>query len=689
MSTPNTLLELLTEYKIVIPRVQRDYVQGRMDEHSTIVRKNLLRDIKNAYEGIIAPLDLNFVYGKTTVDKTFYPVDGQQRLTTLYLLHIYAFFDDGTKSELLERFSYQARTTTDDFFIELVINRADIFDSKESPEIIIRDAPWFIDSWKYDPSINNALTTLNDIVRLGFDRSRLKMQLEEKKNPKVFFHFVKLDELGMEDELYIKLNARGRALTAFENFKSRFIDRCMAANPILSEEIKKNLDGIWADLIWEIGKIGKEGFDDFYLRFFETVFLNHGLIKTETNRKLSENWIYSFDYSLITAEIFSGIKNTLNYLQQNKDGDAYKIIIDAIKKESPYPEKVLFHAVFMYLRNELVPGNINNELFYDWLRVFIHLVDNSRIEEADVYSRAINSINDLSINKNSLLKFLASGVKPDLPGFLKEQFEEECQKARIICKDSLHKQAIIYAENILPYFSGQIRSVLYFSDVEKKDNLTLFYEYAEKLSVLFEKKKPVDGKLLRRALCAIGDYRLTVGNYKTLCIDDPNESSRTWSLKKLFSDHGNEVQSVLDSIGPLKPIKPQLQEIIDKNKIPQKDWRYCIVNYGDSLFQFMSPSHLRMVRNSKEELLVPNKQSNGENYSVYLFVIKILLEKDGISSEYYAEKGAWGKRNLKVGNCIVTYSNGCFFIEDNGHQWVSKREDIINEAIEYIKSIVL
>ena len=82
MSTPNTLLALLNEYKIEIPRVQRDYVQGRKDERSKIVRTNLLNDIKAAYEGRIDPLDLSFVYGKTTKnnnDNKFIPVDGQQR----------------------------------------------------------------------------------------------------------------------------------------------------------------------------------------------------------------------------------------------------------------------------------------------------------------------------------------------------------------------------------------------------------------------------------------------------------------------------------------------------------------------------------------------------------------------------------------------------------------------------------
>ncbi|MCR4615342.1 MAG: DUF262 domain-containing protein [Clostridiales bacterium] len=688
MSTPRTLLELLSEYRVIIPRVQRDYVQGRKDEHSTIVRKNLLRDIKNAFDSVIDPLDLNFVYGKTTVDKAFFPVDGQQRLTTLFLIHIFAFADDETKDKDFLKFSYQARTTTRDFFEALVNNRANIFNYSESPEVIVRDADWFIDSWKYDPSINNALTTLNDIVSLKFDRDILKAQLEETNNPRVFFQFVKLDELGMEDDLYIKLNARGRALTSFENFKSRLIDRCKDVIPILYDEIKSNLDGQWADTIWEIGTNGDEGYDDFYLRFFETMFLNYGLLKAEANKTVSKNWIYNLDYHAISATIFTTISNTLNYLSNNKDSIAYQRVIDAIKKNTSYPEKVLFHAVCMYLHDEPLASNVDNSLLNDWLRVFDNLVVNSRIEEADVYIRAISSINQLRSNKNSILSLLSSGVIKDLAGFQKEQFDEECQKARIMCKDITHRQAIIDAEKKLPYFQSQIRCVLYCSNIEIQDDLLLLEQYVKKLSALFDTKKPINGILLRRALCSIGDYRLSVGNYKTLCIDDPNESSRTWSLKKLFSNHGEEVRRLLSIIDPTKPIDPQLEELINSNHLSQKDWRYCFVHYSKTLFPMMSPSHLRMFNNTYEELLVPNKQSNGENYSVHLFVLKELLRGKGINSEYYTEKGAWGERYLVVRNLKVSFKNMVFTVEGDSGTWKTSSDSVLDEVVEHIIEIV-
>lgn len=662
MSVPNTFLQLLDEYMIEIPRVQRDYAQGRNDEHSTIVRTNLLSDIKDAYEGKKEPLDLNFIYGKTTVDKKFYPIDGQQRLTTLFLIHVFAFFDDESKTPLLLKFSYEARTTTREFFKALVSNRREVFVENALPETVIKDAAWFIDSWKYDPSVANAMNMLNDISKKGFNVYELKIQLEETANPKVFFQFIELNNLGKEDDLYIKLNARGRPLTSFESFKSRLVDQCAEAIPTMADEIKNNIDGLWSEMIWSIGK---EHFDELFLRFFETLFLNCGLLKSEANTVVSKNWIYSLDYSLVSADIFVAIRNTLNYLASNPQPEAFDIIINTIKTPSQYPNKVLFHAVCRYLSDENNPSQVDTVAFSDWIRVFRNLVNNSRIEEADVYLHAIDSINVLLPEKNNILKYLASGKVSNLSGFLKEQFDEECQKARIMCKDSMHKKAILDSEKKLPYFGGQIRSILFISDYEKKDNLQDLNSCVEKEAALFSDRGPKNGVLLRKALCSIGDYRLHIGNYKTLCIDDPNENSRTPSLKRLFTLHGKEVQELLEYINLSNSIESQLLNLINSKKISQADWRYCFVNYADVLFPLMSTSHLRTCKNADEELLVPNKQSNGENYSIHLWTLQHILNESGLLAVYHTDKGFAGDRYLEVKNVKVRYKNKAFVVEDS------------------------
>ena len=87
-----TLLNFLKEdntslISIEIPIIQRDYAQGRSDKRSKEIRETFLKTLIRAIEEKV-PLELDFVYGKRDKNKVFL-LDGQQRITTLYLLHWY------------------------------------------------------------------------------------------------------------------------------------------------------------------------------------------------------------------------------------------------------------------------------------------------------------------------------------------------------------------------------------------------------------------------------------------------------------------------------------------------------------------------------------------------------------------------------------------------------------------------
>lgn len=66
--------------KISIPIIQRDYAQGRKD--AATIRDKFLDEIFNRLDND-ENLFLDFIYGSIEDDK-FIPIDGQQRLTTLF-----------------------------------------------------------------------------------------------------------------------------------------------------------------------------------------------------------------------------------------------------------------------------------------------------------------------------------------------------------------------------------------------------------------------------------------------------------------------------------------------------------------------------------------------------------------------------------------------------------------------------
>ena len=73
------------------------------------------------------------------------------------------------------------------------------------------------------------------------------------------------------EELYIKMNSRGKPLTEFENFKARF-ERILAAalTPSRFDEIIHKIDGAWTDVLWPYHG-GDYIIDDEFLRYLEFV----------------------------------------------------------------------------------------------------------------------------------------------------------------------------------------------------------------------------------------------------------------------------------------------------------------------------------------------------------------------------------------------------------------------------------
>ena len=106
---------------IEIPIIQRDYAQGRKNKEVTRIRNRFLTSL---YDALIEndPIKLDFVYGDIKEMKLI-PLDGQQRLTTLFLLHWYIARHEGINEKefsFLKSFSYSTRYSAREFCQSLV-----------------------------------------------------------------------------------------------------------------------------------------------------------------------------------------------------------------------------------------------------------------------------------------------------------------------------------------------------------------------------------------------------------------------------------------------------------------------------------------------------------------------------------------------------------------------------------------
>ena len=611
-----TFASLLAMDKVIeIPIIQRDYVQGRKEVEE--VRSQFLAAIYNALstpvENLVEPLDLDFVYGSLQGEEqeTFWPLDGQQRLTTLFLLHWYLANRDGEieafRSMVLRndrsRFTYQTRRSSSLFFNELAKMGVDLDEMPSSdpgsPVLskVIKNSKWFFVSLGYDPTVQSALTML-DSIHKNFHQSRgFYQRLTGKDKPYITFQFLNLDEFGLSDDLYIKMNARGKPLTAFENFKAKFEQtvgvlckeqtmEIYGSTMSVKEYLSRKIDTEWADLFWGFCGADTEKNDDQQMQFFRSLIgvlfpISFGKDDVAKVRdvlgKLRDDRFEPSHFRYVELECFNqqlilDLITLVNQLISESGGfkrrlqdDAYydeqAVFVLALEKlvtrgREPkgltYQSAIQFFAWCLYLVHH--KDDCNSESLYQWMRVVHNLVVNSRIDDVRTYTDTLFSLIDLVDDADDVLGYLA-GVdeKFRLQGFYRPQIREERIKAQLILRSEAWRTLVYKAEQH-SYFKGQIEFLLDFSGI--LDRFTEYgccdwgnaedVGYQESFSVYLDKSTAVFGQdgvrifgdsLFERALLAKGDYLIKSGSNHSFL---KNGHDRDISWKRLL--RGSESQ---------------------------------------------------------------------------------------------------------------------------------------------------
>ncbi len=536
---------LVKEKKIVIPIIQRDYAQGRSGQE--YLRERFLKQLFQALESGKA-LVLDFVYGSYE-NNILYPLDGQQRLTTLWLLHWYLSLCTGSlesDSESLSHFSYATRVSSRKFCEKLCSIRYEYnrktgeeYSKEDNIVAFIRNQHWFYTSYEQDPTIQSMLRMLggtakedkdgNDIVDgieeicVNLTQETLTNYLNQLKSAYSPIKFYTLDmedkNLPLTDDLYIKMNARGKVLTDFENFKVDLLNYKPDGETLLINEDGKTedsfshlLDTKWTDIFW-LNRSSEHKIDDIFLKFLNRYFLNWFMAHYEGDGKPESVTGHNF-YKALTEKNTSGYKNislyenVLNkecidtlYTCMNKLHALYIQIKEQDGKESlsekvnrlftPYwkevvgtesrpfyfvpryledgsistitvQQRVAMHAVFIYLKN---CTNVKIDTLQTWMHFVWNILENSYIDREQAVSairffdQSLLSLSeDTPINMtDDIVGYLASIDEKQLPGeiFGKKQLTEEIHKARKSFRNDVWKEKIESAEKMY-FFKGAI-----------------------------------------------------------------------------------------------------------------------------------------------------------------------------------------------------------------------------------------
>ena len=267
--------EELEVQSVEIPLIQRDYAQGRKGENIRRIRIAFVETLCGALVPGAKPVGLDFVYGDVK-DKKLYPLDGQQRLTTLFLLHWYLACraDIATAGQSWAHFSYATRPGARLFCRVLTEHQPeqDAFSSNKTVSAWLTDQAWYLYTWRHDPTIQSMLVMLDELHgwfsrKPDFDFRAAWQRLTDSEHPAISFHILPLPSSDLTDDLYIKMNSRGKPLTPFENFKARFEEMLAKIHSAEAESFAQKVDTVWSDILWNYR--GDDNLiDDEFMRYF-------------------------------------------------------------------------------------------------------------------------------------------------------------------------------------------------------------------------------------------------------------------------------------------------------------------------------------------------------------------------------------------------------------------------------------
>lgn len=521
METPTTFWQLLNHYNITIPLIQRDYAQGRTDERTNDIRTVLLEHIQKALEGD-RHVDFDFVYGSVE-NQTLTPLDGQQRLTTLFLLHWYFGVKESVDiKKLLIRFSYETRISARDFCRALVENPPP-FEMVKGHSIsnMLQEEKWFQHHWFQDPTVNGILIML-DAMHTQYQSLEIEVFsiLTEDTCP-ITFSYLELKEFELGDDLYIKMNARGKPLSTFENFKAQF-EQVLEEAGFLQES--KNfsimLEREWTDLLWEY-KSKDFTIDNSFVELFS--FITTALVVKEKGirnpRIFSEPFVKQSELKAVydTQEYVDFLFETL-FLWKNSDyiraefnqhaqalpffTQHTQLFDVCVQKESSFSlnERILLYTIVMKKLHKQ-----ENDIV-DTLRVIRNLVQrirqvnsgqfnsNLRFDSVGAIFRTIDQLIATNVPiYDAILRF------DTVEGFSLISWKQEQEKARLLKKRPDLKDALHALEDE-PTLKGSVHQLLPIFKRYPKE--TLHYTKA-----LLQLPDP----LVARAMLVIEDYSLQIG----------------------------------------------------------------------------------------------------------------------------------------------------------------------------------
>lgn len=227
--------------KVVIPDLQRDYCWGNPNNN---LAGQFVEGLMELDKSESVTMGLLYGYYNKFTPEHLQLCDGQQRLTTLflllgvlnrmignnllqkYLISDFEFYSDDNEPYL----QYAIRESSLYFLSDLTIHY--FLEDKITSVEDIKHQPWYLSSYRLDPTVNSVLSAIETITskleNLNEDELRL---LASFILTKLKFLFFDMGTRENGEETFVIINTTGEPLTAIQNLKPLIIEQNISCNP--------------------------------------------------------------------------------------------------------------------------------------------------------------------------------------------------------------------------------------------------------------------------------------------------------------------------------------------------------------------------------------------------------------------------------------------------------------------------
>ncbi|MDO9152769.1 MAG: DUF262 domain-containing protein [Paludibacter sp.] len=626
-------------YKIVVPDMQREYCWSYTfsDINNKSLVENFISDIIQNLND--EDLQMGLLYGYESPKDDIQLCDGQQRLTTLYILIgvLCRNLKEGDLQNALRnilisdfelhhddrepRLQYAIRESTLFFLRDLVyyyfLRKEHVVEEGRNG---IKKEFWYFDEYNLDPSIKNILKAI-DIIE-GLLKGIEIETLADRVTSCIRFLYFDMMNRNHGEEQFVVLNTTGKPLTVTDNLKPKFLgglDNKINLTDKGNKTAQKYYSDLWEE--WEHfffvnrpkeHQTADDGLSEFFrwIYIVEQSNISDSLSSNKEYYNPAQKALLFSPFDLFELNVSGNLFNLLDLIQSYYKTLQQIVENEIVKKRFLFKKDRLsqiacfeFLPLFAYVQLfEITP----NERRFIRVMKFFH----SRAKIENVSKASITT----TIEAIKIVKLLKARSNSDIISLIdcNEEVNSTILSEVEIFKFKVYKNNIDLRTDFEHAFwmaegmqccNGDIEYLFEVLDIDiKSENYKLDLARITKLINLLENSIIKQNDLMRRAMLCFGDYsgwhgstpsldanRYTLGNrpeyYKTIVQDKSNIERRNVVirfLKELFS------LSIIDE----KNISNKYEEIIKLQTFEELDssrkiaFKELIIN--SELITFMS-----------------------------------------------------------------------------------------------------